>query len=123
MASTSKIKDQLARIKSSRSVARIKTRQKAVVHTMIATGAAYTVGRIEKAASTPLPTLWNLDPKLLWGGVLHLVATSVTGTVGDGMAAAGDGLLASYGYAEGKGISFQAGPPGPSGYEVDEFSM
>ena len=89
---------------------------------MISTGAAYTVGRIEKASAQPLPTIWNLDPKLLWGGVLHLVATSVTGNVGDFMAAAGDGMLASYGYAEGKGISFSAAPPGP-GYEADEFAL
>jgi hypothetical protein len=120
MASISKVKDQIARMKSSASVRRIKSRQKAVVHTMIATGAGYTVGRIEKAALTPLPTVFNLDPKLLWGGVLHLMATGIAGNVGDFAAAAGDGLLSAYGYAEGKGIAMAAGPTGPGG--LDEFN-
>jgi hypothetical protein len=101
-----KLKDDLAAAKRSRAMQRVKARTLALQHTMVATGAAYAIGRIEKGATQPLPTLFNLDPKLMWGGAAMLVSTSVPGKMGEAVAAVGDGLFCAYGYSEGLGTGY-----------------
>ena len=106
MSALTKLKEDLERVKKSKAMTRVKARTIALQHTMVATAAAYAIGRIEKAATQPLPTLFNLDPKLMWGGAAMLISTSVPGKMGEGVAAVGDGLFAAYGYSEGLGTGY-----------------
>ena len=118
-ASITKIKDQLAAMKGSNARNRLKRKGEQLTHTVVGGAAAFAMGRLEKSATQALPTIFGLDHKLLYGVAAHLIGTSSSGKFADMSSAAGDGLIASYGYSEVKGTSI-TGIMGHDGGD-DEF--
>jgi hypothetical protein len=74
-------------------------------HTLVALGAAYAIGAAEKRAIA-LPTVNNLDPKLLYGVAAlaagYMLSDKKQRTMANSI---GDGLLAIVAYNSGKGES------------------
>lgn len=116
MASIAKIKDQIASMKNSQARARLKKKSDSVAHTVVAGAAAFAMGRVEKTAKSPLPTIFGLDHKVLYGTVAHAAAVASSGKTAEMLSATGDGLIAAYGYAEGKGQAMS----GLAGDDFDE---
>lgn len=106
MAALATIQKKYAAMQRSQSLARARKRGDDVVHTMVAAGAAYAMGAIERNSTSPLPTIFGLDPKLSWGGFFAIVSTAVSGKMGRAMAAISDGLLCAYGYHQGLGSGY-----------------
>jgi len=108
MASLARYQAELEKMKSSKSAAinRIKGRTQKISHTVIGAGAAYVVGAADAKGANPLPDLFGLDKKLVWGIVAHAIATGVGGRWADQIAAVGDGLVMSYAYTEGAGKGY-----------------
>jgi len=74
-------------------------------HTVVALGAAYLVGELEKRAVT-LPTVQNIDPKLLYGaGAMAIGYFSKDKKIARIAQSVGDGMLAIVAYNQGKGVS------------------
>lgn len=101
-----KLKERLGGLQRSSAMARVRKRGEDLQHTLIAAGAGYAMGSIERRATTPLPTIFGLDPKLSWGAFFAIISTGVSGKMGDSMAAVSDGLLSAYGYAQGLGSGY-----------------
>lgn len=116
-ASISKLKDTIASMKASTARKRLARKGEQLTHTVVGGAVAFAMGRVEKGATQPLPTIFGLDPKLLYGVTAHFISTSSSGKFADFASAAGDGLIASYGYAEGKGTSLS----GVAGHSHDDF--
>lgn len=106
-ASIEKLKDQIQGMKASKARANLKRKGEELTHTVVGGAAAFAIGRVEKGATAPLPTIFGLDPKLLYGAGAHFVSTGSSGKFGDFASAVGDGLIAAYGYAEGKGSALR----------------
>lgn len=101
-ASISKLKDSISAMRNSNARARLKRKGEELQHTVLGGVAAFAMGRVERNATGPLPTVLGLDHKLLYGVTAHAIATASSGKFAELASAAGDGLVASYGYAEGK---------------------
>ena len=108
MASSSlaNIQKKYASMQVSQRMARVKKRGDELAHTLMASGAAYAMGVIERNATNPLPTVFGLDPKLSWGALFALLSSVVGGKVGAACSSTADGLLTSYGYAQGLGQGY-----------------
>lgn len=106
MAGLATIQKKYAGLQRSTAMGRIRKRGEDLQHTMLAAGAAYAMGTIERNATTVLPTIFGLDPKLSWGAFFAVIATSLGGKMGRTANAAADGLLSSYGYAQGLGQGY-----------------
>lgn len=78
--------------------------------TAVGTGAAYVFGAIESRTGG-LPTLAGIDPKLTWGAILLVGGHLVRGTPGEVLHSSADGLLAAYGYQEGRGEGYGSAIP------------
>lgn len=105
-AGITKWKERVASMQRSNALARTRRKGEALTHTIIAAGAGYAMGTLERTSTTPLPTILGLDHKLTWAGVFSLIAASTSGKVGAGAAAVADGLLSAYGYAQGLGTGY-----------------
>ncbi|MDH5644474.1 MAG: hypothetical protein OEZ01_00615 [Candidatus Heimdallarchaeota archaeon] len=105
-AGLTKWKERVASLQRSNAMARVRKRGEQLQHTLVATGAAYAFGSIERRAQAPLPTVFGLDPKLSWGAFFAVVATAVKGRMGQMAAATSDGLLSAYGYHAGLGKGY-----------------
>jgi len=114
MANLARYQAELERLKASKTKAltRMKSKTEKVAHTVMSAGTAYVVGAADAKGANPLPDLFGIDKKLVWGIVSHGIATQVSGRMGDAFAAIGDGLVISYAYTEGagKGYTIQGGP-------------
>jgi hypothetical protein len=60
--------------------------------------AAYVIANAERRG-VPLPTVMNLDPKLVYGVAAHLLASG-SGPLASLAGAVGDGLLSAYSYSQ-----------------------
>lgn len=100
----SKLKEQISSMKSSNARARVRRRAEAIQHTVVGGAAAFAIGRMEKSG-TAMPTMFGLDPKIVVGVGLKVIGASSSGKFGDFADACGDGAIAAYGYAEGKGTA------------------
>lgn len=105
-AALSTIQKKYASLQRSQAMSRIRKRGEDLQHTMVAAGAGYAMGTIERNATTPLPTIFGLDPKLSWGAFFAIIATSLSGKMGRVCNAISDGMLSSYGYAQGLGTGY-----------------
>lgn len=105
-AGITKWKERVSSLQRSSAMARVRKRGEDLQHTLVAAGAGYAMGTIERTSTTPLPTVFGLDPKLSWGAFFAIVATGVSGKMGTALAAVSDGLLTSYGYAQGLGKGY-----------------
>ena len=117
--SLTKAREKVASMQRSSAMGRVKARGDQVVHTVIAAGASYAMGTIERTTTNPLPTLFGLDPKLTWGGFFAVVGTAMSGRMGSGANAISDGLLSSYGYAQGLGKGYTLQGEHDGGDDID----
>ncbi|MDA8001615.1 MAG: hypothetical protein MPL62_10050 [Alphaproteobacteria bacterium] len=101
--SAKRAQERLQSMQRSNALARVRKKTEGLQHTLIGAAAAYAMGTLERTTSTPLPTILGLDHKLTWSGIFTLVAMSTSGNIGRACAAIADGLLISYGYAQGLG--------------------
>ncbi len=106
MAALATIQKKYAGLQRSQAMTRIRKRGEDLQHTLVAAGSAYAMGTIERNSTTPLPTIFGLDPKLSWGAFFAVIATALGGKMGRAANAAADGLLSSYGYAQGLGQGY-----------------
>lgn len=109
MASIQRYQAELERMKATKTnaIKRIKSKAEKITHTVVAAGTGYVVGAADAKGKNPLPDMFGLDAKLVWGIAAHALATSVTGKMADGAAAVGDGLVISYAYCEGAGKGYK----------------
>ena len=116
MANLARYQAELERLKSAnkRTITTIKSKGARIQHTAISAGTAYIAGAADAQGTNPLPDMFGLDKKLVWGVVVHILATSVKGKFSDSAAAIGDGLIASYAYTEGAGKGYTI--KGETGY-------
>ncbi len=116
-ASISKLKDAISSLRNSNARSRLKKKGEQLQHTVIGGVAGFAMGRVERNATAPLPTVLGLDHKLLYGVIAHSIAVGTSGKFSDVASGAGDGLISSYGYAEGR-----KGTPGGGGESAgDDF--
>jgi hypothetical protein len=108
MANIARYQAELERLKTAktRAITNIKSKTEKVQHTVISAGAAYIVGAADAAKTNPLPDMFGLDKKLVWGIAAHALATSIKGRWADSASAIGDGLIISYAYCEGAGKGY-----------------
>lgn len=121
-ASITKLKEQLASVKRSKAIARVRERGEDITHTVVSTAAGYVAGRMEATAKKKgekLPTIFDMDPKLVYGIAAQVGGTMTRGKLGDALGAGGDGMLAAYGYSEGLKAS-KAGAA-VKGYDDDDL--
>lgn len=116
MANLARYQAELERLKSAnkRTLSNIKTKSAKITHTAISAGTAYIAGAADAQGSNPLPDMFGLDKKLVWGVVTHLLASGIKGKWADSAAAIGDGLISSYAYTEGAGKGYTI--KGETGY-------
>lgn len=85
-----------------RARAKAKDMARATNHTMLAAASSYAIGAAEKRAIA-LPTVRNLDPKLLYGGIAlaaaYLVRDAQTRAIAQSV---GDGLVSVVAYNQAK---------------------
>lgn len=105
-AGITKWKERVASMQRSATTQRQRRKTDAIKHTIVATGASYAMGAIERSGTTAIPTILGLDHKLTWAGLFAAIATSSSGKVADTAAAIADGLFACYGYAQGLGTGY-----------------
>jgi hypothetical protein len=108
MSAIAKYKDELARLKLSKSSAISKVKSKAgrIQHEIIANSTAYVVGAADSQNKNPLPDVFGLNKKLVWGIVAHAIAANVNGKAGEIMGSIGTGLTVSYSYCAGAGKGY-----------------
>ena len=106
MPSATRLQQELERLKAARSkaYARVKNERGRVTNTLSGAASAYVMGRVERSATRPLPTIAGIDHKLVYGLGLMAISMKGRGKWGDAIAGAGDGLISAYGYAEGRGV-------------------
>lgn len=120
-AALSTIQKKYASLQRSQAMSRIKKRGEDLQHTMVAAGAGYAMGTIERNSTTPLPTIFGLDPKLSWGAFFAVIATSLSGKMGRACNAISDGLLSAYGYSQGLGSGYTI--KGVEDGSADDFDL
>jgi hypothetical protein len=108
MANLSRYQAELERLKANNknTITKIKTRTARITHTAISAGTAYIAGAADAQGTNPLPDMFGLDKKLVWGVVTHILATGIKGRWSDSAAAIGDGLINAYAYTEGAGKGY-----------------
>jgi len=108
MASLSRYQAELERLKSAnkRALTTIRSKSEKIQHTAISAGTAYVAGAADAQGTNPLPDMFGLDKKLVWGIVVHALATGIKGKWSESAAAIGDGLIAAYAYTEGAGKGY-----------------
>jgi hypothetical protein len=116
MANLARYQAELERLKNAnkRTLTTIKSKSAKITHTAISAGTAYVAGAADAQGTNPLPDMFGLDKKLVWGIVTHILATGIKGKWSDSAAAIGDGLIASYAYTEGAGKGYTI--KGETGY-------
>jgi hypothetical protein len=119
MSAMTKYKEEVERLKASKAAAitKVKTKANRIQHEIIVNATAYIAGAADASGQNPLPDVFGLNNKLVWGVVVHALAVNVSGKTGEAMSSIGTGLCASYAYCAGAGKGYEI-----KGYEYNTVS-
>lgn len=120
-AAISKMKDRVSAAHRSMASLRARVKHDQVRHSVMAAGAAYLIGAIEKKGTTALPTVFGLDPKLPLSLLCWAVGANSSGQTGQMFLAAADGLFTAYAYRTGLGKGYTIA--GEQGQGDDDFGF
>jgi len=105
-AGLTKWKERVASMQQSASRMRVRQKTERIEDTVVQVAAAYALGSIERRATTGLPTIFGLDPKLTWGALFAALAMSTSGRANRALNSTSNALLTCYGYGSGLGQGY-----------------